>query len=90
MINWWQNIPEKINPVFFSFGTFQIRYYGLMYMAAFATIYFLLKYRRKHEGYEYSVENIQSFMVWAILGVLIGGRIGYVLFYDLSYFIDQR
>ncbi len=88
-MNWWQNLPSHIDPVFFSLGSFQIRYYGLMYVAAFTTVYLLIKYRLKHEAYSYTLETIQSFMVWAILGVLIGGRLGYILFYDLSYFISN-
>lgn len=82
----WAHIPEHINPDLFRFGSFQIRYYGLMYLLAFATVYLLITYRLKHEKLEFSKELVQTYLVWAILGVLIGGRLGYVVFYDWHYF----
>jgi phosphatidylglycerol:prolipoprotein diacylglycerol transferase len=57
-----------------------------MYIVAFAIAYGLMRYRTRVEGFEYSPEFIQDFMVWAILGVMIGGRLGYVFFYDWPYF----
>jgi len=86
MRNWWAHIPEHLNPDIFRFGSFQIRYYGLMYLLAFLTVYGLLMYRVKHEKLEYSRELIQTYFIYAILGVLIGGRLGYVIFYDWSYY----
>lgn len=82
----WAYIPEHINPDIFRFGSFQIRYYGLMYLLAFATVYLLVIYRLNHENLEFSKELIQTYFIWAILGVLIGGRLGYVIFYDWHYF----
>ena len=87
-LNWWQRIPEHINPNIIEIGSFQIRYYSLMYVVAFTIIYLLVLYRAKHEErYRYSKEIIQDYFIWAILGVIISGRLGYVLFYDLKYFI---
>lgn len=83
----WQHIPEYINPVAFSIGPLEIRWYGLMYVAAFCITYCLLIYRIRNEKFEYSKKIIADFMFWVIFGVLIGGRLGYVLFYDLKYFI---
>ncbi|MHC4124801.1 MAG: prolipoprotein diacylglyceryl transferase [Planctomycetota bacterium] len=86
-MNWWNHIPEHINPNIVEIGSFQIRYYGIMYIIAFAVIYLLVLGRLKNERYEYSKAVIQKYFVWTILGVLIGGRLGYVLFYDFMYFI---
>ena len=80
-------MPEHINPNIIEIGSFQIRYYGLMYVIAFIITYLLILHRLTNERYEYSKAVIQKYFVWAILGVMIGGRIGFVLFYDLSYFI---
>ncbi len=85
----WAHIPEHLNPVIFHVGSFQMRYYGLMYLLAFGTVYLLLRYRIRHERLEFSIELIQTYFIWAILGVLIGGRLGYVIFYDGSYFIHH-
>jgi phosphatidylglycerol:prolipoprotein diacylglycerol transferase len=86
-MSWWNHIPEHINPNIIEFGSFRIRYYGLMYIVAFAITYVLVMYRIKSERYQYSKAIIQKYFVWAILGTLIGGRLGFVLFYDLTYYI---
>lgn len=86
-MNWWNHIPEHINPNIIEIGSFQIRYYGLMYVIAFSITYLLILHRLRNERYEYSKAVIQKYFVWAIVGVMIGGRAGFVLFYDLSYFI---
>jgi len=85
-INIWQNIPAQVSPVLFSIGSFQLRYYSLMYIIAFALTYAIVCYRIKHEKYEYTAETIQDYMVWAMLGVIFGGRLGYVLFYNFGYY----
>lgn len=80
----YQHLPEKINPVAFSAGPFFVRWYPLMYLVAFAVVYGLLLYRiKKGEAY-YTPGQIMDFLFYAFLGVLIGGRLGYVLFYNLS------
>lgn len=86
-LNWWQHIPEHINPTIFEIGTFQLRYYGVMYIVAFILIYFLVLFRLKNEQFNFTKEIIQNYFGWAILGVIIGGRLGYVLFYDLKFFL---
>lgn len=88
-INMWQNLPAQISPVLFSIGPFQLRYYSLMYIIAFALVYLMVSYRIKHENYEYSTETIQDYMVWAMLGVIFGGRFGYVLFYNFGYYLQH-
>jgi phosphatidylglycerol:prolipoprotein diacylglycerol transferase len=86
-MNWWNHIPEHINPTIVEIGPIQIRHYGLMYIVAFAITYFLVLYRLRNGEYEYSKTTIQKFFVWAVLGVLAGGKLGFVLFYDLTYSI---
>ena len=86
LITSWQQLPAQISPTIFSFGSFQLRYYSLMYIVAFAIVYFLTLYRIKSEGYEYTAETIQYYLVWTMLGVIIGGRFGYALFYDFGYY----
>ncbi|MBE3139566.1 MAG: prolipoprotein diacylglyceryl transferase [Thermoplasmata archaeon] len=89
LINAWQQIPAQINPAIFSIGSFQLRYYSLMYIVAFAIVYFLVLYRIKHEKYKYTAENIQDYMVWAMIGLLIGARLGYVFIYNFSYYAQH-
>jgi len=89
LINAWQQLPAQISPTIFSFGSFQLCYYSLMYIIAFAIVYFLTLYRIKNENYEYTAKNVQDYLVWAMLGMIIGGRLGYVLFYNLSYYFQH-
>lgn len=88
-IHFWQHLPSNISPYIFKFGQFEVRYYGLMYIAAFFTVYFLSIYRLKTENFSYTKEDIENYLVWAILGLLIGARVGYVLFYNLGYYMDN-
>lgn len=85
----WARIPEYIDPVALSVGPVQIRWYGLMYVFAFLTVYYLVLYRIRKEKLSYSDETISDFFTWGILGVLLGGRLGYVLFYNFNYFLSN-
>jgi len=88
-LQWWQNLPAKMDPTIFSIGNFPIRWYGMMYLVAFAITYFLAKYRLKSEKLPYSKEFLSNAVTWAIIGLLIGGRIGYVLFYNFDWFMSN-
>lgn len=83
----WSHIPEHINPVAFSIGPLGVHWYGLMYIIAFLTVYILVHYRIRTEKFPYTEQTVSDFMSWLIFGVLMGGRLGYVLFYDFKYFM---
>jgi len=89
LINTWQQLPSHISPTLFSIGSFQLRYYSLMYLVAFTIVYFLTLYRVKNENYEYTGETVQDYLVWAMLGVICGGRFGYALFYNFNYYFQH-
>jgi phosphatidylglycerol:prolipoprotein diacylglycerol transferase len=83
----WQHLPSRIDPNIFQIGSFQVRYYSLMYIVAFALTYFLVVFRLEKEKFPYTRETIQDFMLWAIIGIILGGRLGYVLFYNFEYYL---
>lgn len=87
-MSWWNHIPQHINPNILEIGSFKIRYYGLMYAVAFAVTYLLVFYRLKKEPFEFSKSLIQRYFLWAMLALMVGGRLGFVLFYDPAYFIE--
>ncbi len=89
MRDFWQHLPEHISPTIFTIGQFQLRYYGLMYLIAFLIVYFLVLYRLKTEDFDYEKGIIQDCFVWLILGLMIGARLGYVLFYNLEYYLSR-
>ena len=85
---WWQNIPGQLNPVIFEIGGFRLQYYGMMYVVAFAITYILVRYRLKTEPrFTATTDQIQALLTYMMLGVIVGGRIGYVLFYNPAYFL---
>jgi phosphatidylglycerol:prolipoprotein diacylglycerol transferase len=86
MRQWWSHIPEHINPYIVQIGSFRVGYYGLMYLVAFTVVYLLVMWRLRHEKFEFSKTLVQDYFVWAILGLIIGARIGYVLFYNFDYY----
>ena len=87
LINYWQQLSYHISPDIFKFGAFQLRYYSLMYLVAFSLTYLLVSYRLKNEKFDYSIETIQDFFLWGILGLIFGARLGYVLFYSPVYYL---
>jgi len=88
-IGWWSHLPKHINPIAFKIGPVEVHYYGLMYLAAFTTVYLLVLSRIKNERIKFSKEVIDNYFLWLITALLIGGRIGYVLFYNLSYYLKH-
>lgn len=88
-MSFWNQIPYKISPYLIQINGFGIRYYSLMYIFAFATVYFLIKYRLKTEKFNLNINHLDDFIVWAALGVLVGGRLGYVFFYGFEYYISH-
>ena len=85
---WWQYLPQTMDPVIFEIGWFKIQYYGLMYIVGFAISYSLVLLRSKREKrFHVSAEQIQDLMLFMILGLIVGARLGYVLFYNLSYYL---
>ncbi|MFO7811065.1 MAG: prolipoprotein diacylglyceryl transferase [Candidatus Delongbacteria bacterium] len=87
--SWWQTLPYRIDPTIIEIGSFQIKYYGLMYIIAFSLTFYLLKYRIKKNEFRVEEELLENYFFAVILFILLGGRLGYVLFYNLSYFIKN-
>ena len=87
---WWQHLPQNISPVIFEIGGFKLQYYGLMYIVAFAITFFLVLYRLKRENrFEFTTDQIKDITTHLILGLIVGARLGYVLFYNFSYYIEH-
>ena len=102
MLTTWQNIPLYINPVAFTIGDLSIRWYSLGYLLAFLTIYLILKRRfaftdntplvRSKASDKWDIggltfAQLESILLFSFLGALMGGKIGYIIFYDLANFI---
>ena len=84
----WQSLPSSISPYIADFGGFRLHWYGFMYVVAFATVIGLTFWRKKKGETSLSKELIWKYAEYAIAGILIGGRLGYVLFYDPLYYLE--
>lgn len=82
-------VIHPISPVAFSVFGIPVRWYALAYIAGFIIGFYLLKYlvNRNDSQIKLNKKQLDDFLTAIVLGVILGGRIGYVLFYDLSYFI---
>ena len=87
---WWQHLPEHMDPVILQIGSFRLQYYGLMYIVAFAFTYILASHRiRREDRFRINVDQLQGLMTAMILGLIIGARLGYVIFYNFSYYLHH-
>jgi len=86
IFNLWQHLPEKLNPIAFNVGPIQISWYGIMYLVAFAIVYYLVRRRIRTEKINIPFEAVHDFFPWAIVGLLLGARLGDVFIYDWAYF----
>lgn len=82
----WQ-YPE-IDPVALAIGPLSIHWYGLMYLAGFAMFYLVGTWKAKQHPV-WNNEMVSDFLFYGALGVILGGRIGYILFYDFAHYIEE-
>jgi phosphatidylglycerol:prolipoprotein diacylglycerol transferase len=83
-------IHPQIDPVAFSIGPLAVRWYGLMYLIGFASAYGLgrLRIARGNSG-RVTVPVLDDLLFFVVLGVILGGRLGYVLFYKPGYYLQH-
>lgn len=79
----------NIDPAILRIGPVSIRWYGMMYIIGFASSYFLVSYQIKKKSLNLSKGFVDSLYSYLILGLLIGARLGYVIFYNISYYIQH-
>ena len=76
----------QFDPVLVQLGPLQVRWYGLMYILGFAIGYLILKFRAKETHMDVDKNTLMDFAFYLFVGVLVGGRVGYILFYNPVYF----
>ena len=79
----------SIDPVFLHLGPIQLRWYGLMYMLSFIIGFFVLRRFARYRKLNISTDDLYDLLFYLILGVMVGGRLGYVFFYDLGSYLHE-
>lgn len=79
----------QFDPVIFEIGPIGLRWYGLMYLIGFIFARWLAVRRAQRPNSGWTVEQIDNLLFNGFLGVFLGGRIGYVLFYQFDYFLQE-
>ncbi|MDR2013624.1 MAG: prolipoprotein diacylglyceryl transferase [Rhodanobacter sp.] len=78
-----------INPIAFSLGPVQVHWYGIMYLLSFAVAWWLGQGRCKAGRLPVTSEQFSDLAFYVMLGVILGGRIGYMIFYDTATLIHE-
>ena len=76
-----------IDPIAFSIGSLHLRWYGLMYLFAFVGGWLLGRLRASRPDSGWRAQDVDDLLTFVMLGVILGARLGYVLFYDLAEYI---
>ncbi len=79
----------NIDPVAFSLGPVSVHWYGIMYLLAFATAWCLAIQRAKKPNSPLQPKQVEDLIVYGALGVVLGGRIGYVFFYNFETWLED-
>jgi phosphatidylglycerol:prolipoprotein diacylglycerol transferase len=80
---------NNINPILFNIGPFSVRYYGLLYAAAFLISYLFMRYYRKKGLLKITENQLDSYFLWLIVGIIVGARLFEVFVYSVDYYIHH-
>jgi phosphatidylglycerol---prolipoprotein diacylglyceryl transferase len=80
----------QFDPIVFSLGPLAVRWYGVMYVLAFIAYIVLGKWRVRHGlGNGVTEKDVDDMLIYGVFGVILGGRLGYVLFYKPHYYLEH-
>ena len=79
----------NIDPLFLSIGPLQFRWYGLMYVLAFIATYFIIRSEVKRKLLFLTTDDVADLVFYGAMGVVLGGRLGYILFYNLAFYLSN-
>ena len=80
---------HELNPIAFSLFNFKIYWYSLSYLFGFIFSYYFVKFVLNKDFVNMDFRIFEDFIGWAVLGVILGGRIGYVIFYNLNFYLEN-
>jgi phosphatidylglycerol:prolipoprotein diacylglycerol transferase len=81
-------VHPQFDPIAIALGPLAVRWYGLMYVLAFAAFILLGRWRaRAYPERGWKAAELDDLLFWGVIGVVVGGRLGQVLFYDPAYYL---
>ncbi|VCU70162.1 Prolipoprotein diacylglyceryl transferase [Pigmentiphaga humi] len=80
-------VHPQFSPIALELGPLAIRWYGLMYLVAFVLAWTLGRWRIRHGKTALTARDLDDLLFYCVLGVVLGGRLGYVLFYKPAYYL---
>lgn len=90
LLTWWQTLPSKMDPVLLSIGPFSIYWYSTMYLVAFGVVYLICSRQIKNGKFKLiNLNQFEDLLTWCFIGLLIGARLGYVIFYNFDYYLSN-
>lgn len=78
---------NDIDPVLLNYGVLNVRWYGLMFLIGIVLNYLILRWAFKKDGYR--VEDLDSIAVYLFVGLVVGARLGHIIFYEFSYYFTH-
>ena len=82
-------VHPNFDPVAISIGPLSIHWYGLMYLCGFGAGLWLGRYRARRPDSGWQVEEITNLVFYMAMGAIVGGRLGYVVFYSPGYYLSN-
>jgi phosphatidylglycerol:prolipoprotein diacylglycerol transferase len=81
-LNQWNNIYERFDPIAFHIFSLPVHWYGIMYVLALVSALYIGKYFIRKDSLDFKGKEIDAYFIYVEIGVILGARLGYVLFYD--------
>ena len=82
-------VHPDFDPIAFSLGPLAVRWYGLMYLLAFTLVLLLGRWRISHGLTKVTARDLDDLLFFGMLGTILGGRLGYVLFYKPAFYLHH-
>ena len=82
-------VHPQFDPVVFTLGPLSVRWYGVMYLLGFAAFWCLGRLRAKEAWRGITPEDVEDLLFYGVFGVVLGGRLGYCLFYQPGYYLSH-
>ena len=86
---WLNDFYHSLNPIAFTLGPFQVRWYGIAYLAGFVCAGLVIARVAKRWKLDLTTDDVLSVMIDVAVGVIVGARIFYVVFYGVGYYLEH-